>query len=251
MDNDTAAPAYFVVYSTSDPSYLTQTITVNELTMPTVVVSRNTVFVNERAANTNNTFTVSLSSQPAANLTATITAYSETGAGELILNKSTLNFTPANWNAPQMVTVTSKGDANATNDTTVFMVYAPGYKPQAVQAIENDQNLNASGVIIRDDTNADISAYNRINLQVVAGETMDLTVELSAAARGRYNDSNNQDGRCEYHDLARYDDLYDRKLEYAPATDNQRHCRRQQRKRHGDYYYYRANGHVNHCGNPT
>lgn len=69
------------------------------------------------------TFTVSLSTEPASSVTATV-ARSAGNSGLSVTGGASLTFTPANWSTPQQVTVSA--DATGTGAAT-FTVTAPGH----------------------------------------------------------------------------------------------------------------------------
>jgi hypothetical protein len=84
-------------------------------------------------------FSVRLAQAPAANVTVTTTRLS----GDVDLSVSSgasLTFTPANYNLPQLVTISATEDADVDNDSAVFRVLAPGIATYdvTVNGIDND-----------------------------------------------------------------------------------------------------------------
>ncbi len=72
-----------------------------------------------------NTYTIALSEQPGGDVMVAITGYTGT---DLALDKTSLTFTPANWDQGQTVTVTAGEDADAIDDRETLMhtATAPG-----------------------------------------------------------------------------------------------------------------------------
>jgi hypothetical protein len=81
---------------------------------------------------TSGTFDVSLSTQPAANVTVT-TSRTAGNAGLAVTGGAALTFTPSNWSVPQAVTITA--DASGTG-TATFTVAAAGHAAAEVSVTE-------------------------------------------------------------------------------------------------------------------
>jgi hypothetical protein len=96
---------------------------------PAVVAAPTQLGVRQGAAGT---FEVSLSTQPAADVTVT-TARTAGNTGLSVTGGATLTFTPSNWNTPQAVTITA--DASGTGAAT-FTATAPGHAPAQVVVTE-------------------------------------------------------------------------------------------------------------------
>ncbi|MEX1232145.1 MAG: hypothetical protein WEB58_18010 [Planctomycetaceae bacterium] len=79
-------------------------------------VSKNRLYVNE--SGTTDSFTLVLGSRPTSNVV--ITARS-TALSEAVIDKTTLVFTPENWNIPQTITATGVADASLDGDKTFFI----------------------------------------------------------------------------------------------------------------------------------
>ena len=71
-----------------------------------------------------NTYTVVLTSRPAANVTITPTSGDE---GVATLSPATLTFVPDNWNTPQTITVTAEHDDDAYDESTTITHAVSGY----------------------------------------------------------------------------------------------------------------------------
>ena len=90
---------------------------------PGVVVNPSTLTVTEGG---DASYTVALSSQPAADVTVAITGHSGTDlslSGTSLSSNDTLTFTTANWNAAQTVTVSAGGDDDAVADAAVALTH--------------------------------------------------------------------------------------------------------------------------------
>ena len=90
---------------------------------PGVVVVPSTLTVTEGG---DASYTVALSSQPAADVTVAITGHSGTDlslSGTSLSSNDTLTFTTANWNAAQTVTVSAGGDDDAVADAAVALTH--------------------------------------------------------------------------------------------------------------------------------
>ena len=74
------------------------------------------------------TYTIVLTSQPAADVTI---ALSSTDTTEGTISQSSLTFTPANWNIPQTVTVTGVNDAVDDGDILYSISNAPATSADA------------------------------------------------------------------------------------------------------------------------
>jgi hypothetical protein len=84
------------------------------------------------------TFTVVLDTQPAANVRINL---SSSDTGESTLSTSRLTFTPANWNTPQVVTLTGVDDFTVDGDQGYFAVLS-----SAVSADTHYNGLNPANV---------------------------------------------------------------------------------------------------------
>ncbi|WP_420443585.1 Calx-beta domain-containing protein [Candidatus Poriferisodalis sp.] len=90
---------------------------------PRVVVDPSAVTVTEGG---DASYTVALSSQPAADVTVAIIGHSGTDlslSGTGLSSDDTLTFTTTNWNAPQTVTVSAADDADAVDDAAVTLTH--------------------------------------------------------------------------------------------------------------------------------
>ncbi|MDB5296199.1 MAG: C-terminal target protein, partial [Phycisphaerales bacterium] len=106
---------------------------------PAIVLSQPTAAVPEGQSGAGPT--VRLSAQPSAAVTVTVTRAS--GDAELTAAPATLTFTPANWNAPQALTLSAAQDVDATNGVAAFALTAPGLATVTLTATEQDDDAVA------------------------------------------------------------------------------------------------------------
>ncbi|WP_206184716.1 glycoside hydrolase family 6 protein [Thermoactinospora rubra] len=111
---------------------------------PSVVVSASSVAVNEGGTAT---FTVKLSSAPAANVTVVTTRNS--GDADLSVSSGgSLTFTPSNWNTAQTVTLAAAQDSDTTAGTAAFTVGGAGVTSATVNATEVDDDSTQEQAIV-------------------------------------------------------------------------------------------------------
>ena len=78
-----------------------------------VTISKSSLTIEEGASDT---YTVVLESQPAGDVTVTISGHADT---DVSLDKTTLTFTDQDWNAAQTVTVTAVDDSDIDDEDDV------------------------------------------------------------------------------------------------------------------------------------
>ena len=109
-----------VVNAESDPDFAnlsaTQSFTVNDRTMPSVVLSAIELTVAEAGGTAS--LEVSLGAQPNGNVTVDLSTLSD----RVDLSNQTLTFTPENWQIPQAITVTGVDDNVDFDDTVMVQV---------------------------------------------------------------------------------------------------------------------------------
>ncbi|NRQ37448.1 cellobiohydrolase [Nonomuraea sp. NN258] len=112
---------------------------------PSVVTSASALAVNEGGTST---FTVKLSSAPAANVTVNTTRTS--GDADLsVTSGGSLTFTPSNWNTAQTVTLAAAQDADTTAGTAAFSVGGTGVTGATVNATEvDDDSVQEQSIIV-------------------------------------------------------------------------------------------------------
>ncbi|MCY2955065.1 MAG: carbohydrate-binding protein [Planctomycetota bacterium] len=112
------------------------------------------------------TFTVVLTSQPAANVTIGLNSSDIT---EGTISAPSLTFTAANWNTPQIVTITGVDDSEADGDIAYSIITAP-----AVSTDSKYAGMNAADVLV---TNRDdglrpliVASTGHIHIKLVGSE---------------------------------------------------------------------------------
>ena len=111
-------------------------------------------------------FTVVLTSQPTASVSIGLSS-SDTTEGTI--SASGLTFTPANWNTPQIVTITGVGDSEADGDIAYSIITAP-----AVSTDSKYTGMNAADVLVtnRDDglRSLIVASTGHIHIKLVGSE---------------------------------------------------------------------------------
>jgi parallel beta-helix repeat protein len=124
-------------------------------TLPTVLISP-VGGLSTREAGANTTFGVSLSTAPVSNVVLTI---SSTDTTEGTPNTSTITFTSANWNIPQIVTINPVDDLLVDGDVSYQIGFGvtttdPGYAaftPSSITVVNLDnETLTISGTVYED-----------------------------------------------------------------------------------------------------
>ncbi len=147
------------------------------ITKPNMVISSHTLSVLE---GNSNTITVMLDSQPLSNLTVTISKESG-GDPSLTADKSTLTFTPGNWNQAQTVKFSAATDSNNVNETANFDVSIPGYATQVVNVTDIDTK---SLIVSSDNVSVPEGAYNGFTVKLASAPTANVTVNVATVPGG-------------------------------------------------------------------
>ena len=115
------------------------------------------------------TYTVALASEPTASVTVTVSSDNEdvTAGGPL-------TFTASDWSSAQTVTVTAAQDSDATDDTATLANTAEG-------GGYDGQSAGVSVTVTDDDDRPVEVSFGASSYSVVEGETVDVSVVLSAA----------------------------------------------------------------------
>ena len=131
------------VYNALANQSLTVTITENDAVG--VTIDPTTLTVNEGDA-TGNSYTVVLATQPAGNVTVTISGHSGTDltVSGTTLTNNVLTFTTDNWDTVQTVKVVAGEDADATTDPDVTLAHAIGSTADSVYDALADQSVTVS-----------------------------------------------------------------------------------------------------------
>jgi len=141
------------------------------LTNPSFMTGASTLVTSETG--TSAAFTVALDSQPAANVTVTLT---NGNAGQGTLSQSTLTFTPTNWNLAQTVTVTGVDDYVVNGNQTYRITGS---------ASSSDANYNGMTMtpLIVTNTEADVAGINVTPVSLTtseSGTSTSFTVSLTS-----------------------------------------------------------------------
>ena len=181
------------VASGSAPEFLGATlpgveVTITENDEARVNVSRTEVAVQEEG--TDGSYDVSLSAEPSADVTVTITGHDGTAAS---LSSSTLTFTPTNWGTAQTVTVSAAHDDDAA-DSTVTLKHAVagageyvGTDPSEVEGvvIPGTTGYPVPDVVVTiEDNDTAAVTVNPVNLTVAEGAEATYTLVLTSEPVG-------------------------------------------------------------------
>ena len=95
-------------------------MTISDNDTANLVISENSISVDETDADVTATYTVELATQPTASVTVTLSSNNtdvtiDTDA-VMTGNQDTLDFTTGNWNTAQTVTITIKSDDHADDE---------------------------------------------------------------------------------------------------------------------------------------
>ncbi len=136
-----------------------------------LVFSRHTISVIEE---TNQSYTVRLTSQPTANVTVTVSATGLTVDTDMGTdgNQNRLIFTDINWNTAQTVTITAESDPDSDDNNTSLMHTAMGGDYDGLTG-------SVAVSIIDDDKNAGVT-IEQTGITITEGQTGGYTVELDA-----------------------------------------------------------------------
>ena len=144
-----------------------------------IVLSRMALSVDE-GDTTGATYTVTLATQPSAEVTVAITGHAGT---DLSLDKASLTFTTGNWNAAQTVTVTAGHDADGADDPATLTHTAAGGEYASVTAtlpvtvVDDDRGIVLSRTALSVDEGDATGATYTVNLatQPSAGVTVTIS----------------------------------------------------------------------------
>ena len=174
------------VASTDDAAYnaladQTVTITITDNDTVGVDISETALTIDEGDPD-GASYTVKLTSQPAGDVTVTVSGHSGTDVGlsAALFTDNVLTFTTANWATAQTVTVTAAEDDDADTDAVVALVHAVASTDDAVYNALADQTVT---ITVTDDDAVGVS-INPTELTVVEGSSKSYTVELTSQPAG-------------------------------------------------------------------
>ncbi|AWV90884.1 hypothetical protein DN745_16765 [Bradymonas sediminis] len=135
-------------------------------------------------------FTVALRSKPTADVTLTLES---SDPGEGTIDKSTLTFTPENWNAPQTVTATGQDDDVADGDQVYEVVFGDtssddadyaAIKPESVELTNIDDETAGFTVSEADGDTSEAGAQASFTVALNSKPTADVTLTLESSDPG-------------------------------------------------------------------
>jgi hypothetical protein len=164
-DSDLANETVSITCSSNGLTNRVVTATVTDDDTQQVLVTPASLSVNEGSTAS---FGVTLRFIPSGNITVTVASNNTSAA---TVSPATLNFTPANFNTSQTVTVTGSSDANASNESTTITASTPG----ALSGI-------VSLTVVDDDTLAIVVSTTTLTVSEFGSDTFN--VRLSAQPAG-------------------------------------------------------------------
>lgn len=176
-DENQNASITFSPAVSNDPAYSgyvrpSQPVTLIDIDSDGVVVTPTQLETSEANTTATKTFKVVLSSKPAADVTMTVTS-NDTSEGTI--DKNSLTFTSANWNTPQVITVTPKDDNLLDGDVSYEIVLSnttstdPDYNGLVVS------NVQVTNI----DNEVPAISVTPVVLEMDEGQTKTFTVTLN------------------------------------------------------------------------
>ena len=174
QDDDAATDTATLTHTASGGEYASVTknllVIVTDNDTPGMTVTPSTLDVDEGG---DATYTVKLATQPAGEVTVTISGHAGT---DLSLDKTSLTFMPTDWNTPQTVTVTAGNDADTADDTVTLT--------HSATSTDSDYNLITIVDVTVTDNDTPGMTVMPSTLYVGEGATATYTVKLDTAPTG-------------------------------------------------------------------
>jgi Cadherin domain len=149
---------------------------VSQLTAPlapeVLLTSSSPLIVNEGGSSTS--VSVVLSTAPTANVTVN---FSASILGEIFLSAASFTFTSANWNVPQILTITGQQDFISDGDTAVTLVTS-----NTISTDANYAGLVVADVVVTNQAIANVAPV--INVPLSYSGTEDMTAALGGVSSG-------------------------------------------------------------------
>ena len=181
--NETVTLAHAVA-STDDSAYdaledVLVTVTVEDNDSVGVMIDPTELTVTEGSSKS---YAVKLTSQPAGDVTVTVSGHSGTGAAlsGMTLTSNVLTFTTANWSTAQTVTVTGTDDDTAEAAETVTLAHAVASTDDSAYNALSDLSVT---VTVEDNDSVGVM-IDPTELTVAEGSSMDYSVKLTSEPAG-------------------------------------------------------------------
>ena len=185
-EGDETVTLAHAIASTDDSAYdalsdVSVTVTVQDNDSVGVSINPTTLTVAEGDA-TGVSYTVELTSEPAGDVTVTVSGHSGSGAAVsgTTLTNNVLTFTTGNWDMAQTVTVTGTDDSTAEGDETVTLAHAVASTDDTAYNALSDLSVT---VTVQDNDTVGVS-INPTTLTVAEGSSMDYSVKLTSQPAG-------------------------------------------------------------------
>ena len=155
------------------------TVTITDDDDAAIVLSKSSLEVDE-GDSIGASYTVSLSSEPTAEVTVTITGQAST---DLTLDKSSLTFTTSNWSTAQTVTVTAAQDDDAEDDTVPLTHTAAGGDYAGLTAELEVTVDDSAGLVLSEETlEPDEGGIASYTVSLSSEPTAEVTVTITGQA---------------------------------------------------------------------
>lgn len=154
-----------------------------------ILVTTNSLLVTSEEGDTAH-FSVRLSAQPAADVILVLTLVP---AGEALLSNESLHFTAADWDRPQVVTLSGVDDLVADGDQSYRVVIAPSatsdgsylaVRPVEIEAVNRDNDRAAVLVNAPELWTTESGATASFSLSLNGPPTAEVTIELASTHPG-------------------------------------------------------------------
>ena len=181
---DAAVTLAHAVASTDDSVYdaladLSVSVAITDNDSVGVMIDTTELTVTEGSSKS---YTVKLTSQPAGDVTVTVSGHSGTGAtlSGMTLTNNVLTFTTANWATAQTVTVTATDDDTAEAAETVTLAHAVASTDDSAYNALSDLSVT---VTVEDNDSVGVM-IDPTELTVAEGSSMDYSVKLTSEPAG-------------------------------------------------------------------
>ena len=181
---DAAVTLAHAVASTDDSAYdaladLSVSVAITENDSVGVMIDPTELTVTEGSSKS---YAVKLTSEPAGDVTVTVSGHSGTGAAlsGMTLTSNVLTFTTANWATAQTVTVTGTDDSTAEANETVTLAHAVASTDDSAYNALSDLSVT---VTVEDNDSVGVM-IDPTELTVAEGSSMDYSVKLTSEPAG-------------------------------------------------------------------
>lgn len=180
QDLDTTDATTMLSFSSPDLTAVTLPVKVTDDDVLGISPSSTAVALTEGG---NTTFTVVLTQQPAATVTVTLTSGN---AGVATVAPSSIMFTTASWNVPQIITVTAQPDDDVASGSTSITLAATGVSSRTVSVTVTDDDTQAIQTTPASPATVAVTegSTGTLNVRLAYKPAADVTVSVSSLMPG-------------------------------------------------------------------